>query len=109
MLRNHLRHVLAPALVVACSTSKVPDPRAAVAAYVDAEQRGDSDALYEMLSTATKRETNRDEVRRAVVAQREEHAARAERLAREDIRVEAVATLRFEDGEEAQLELRDGR
>jgi hypothetical protein len=101
--------VSAFACLAGCSASKVPDPRAAVSAYVEAERRGDADALYEMLSSASKDAHSREDVRQAVAEQRDEHTARAATLGREDARVEAIARLQFDEGEEAMLEFREGR
>jgi hypothetical protein len=44
-----------------------------------------------------------------VSEQRSELAEQAKEVTAKDARVEATARLRYEDGEEAQLELRDGR
>jgi hypothetical protein len=109
MVRVRLALVSVFACLAGCSASKVPDPRSALNAYVEAERRGDADALYEMLSIASKHSHSREYVRQAVAEQRDEHATRADTLAREDARLEAIARLRFDDGEEAILEFREGR
>jgi hypothetical protein len=93
----------------ACTGHAVPDPRSAADDYAAAAARGDADAIYGMMTTSARRTRSRDDVRRLVVEQRSELAAQAKSVTARDARVEATARLRYEDGEEAQLELRDGR
>ncbi len=93
---------------IGCSPS-VPDPKTAVEEYRRAAERGDGDALYGMLTESGRKEKSREDVRRAVAEQKAELAERGKLLGSPDTRVEAVARLRFEDGEEATLDLRDGR
>lgn len=93
----------------ACARTAVPDPRSAADEYAAAAQRGDADAIYSMMTTAAQRSRSKDDVRRLVEEQRGELAEQAKQVTAKDTRVEATARLRYEDGEEAQLELRDGR
>jgi hypothetical protein len=93
----------------ACTGHAVPDPRSAADDYAAAAARGDADAIYGMMTTSARRTRSRDDVRRLVVEQRSELAAQAKSVTARDARVEATARLRYEDGGEAQLELRDGR
>jgi hypothetical protein len=102
------------ALAVACSivagcADTVPDPKGAVDEYRRAAERGDGDALYAMLTEGGQRERSREDIKRTVAEQRGELAERGKLLAAADTRVEAVARLRFDDGEEATLDLRQGR
>lgn len=92
----------------ACERPRIADPRAAVDAYVRAAQRGDADAIYEMLSERSRRELGREGTKRLVADGRQELARQAAALARRDARVEAVALVRYEDGESAVLDLEDG-
>ncbi len=92
-----------------CSSQAVPDPKAAVEDYRRAAERGDGDALYGMLTESGQREKSREDVKRAVAEQKTELAERGKLLGSPDTRVEAVARLRFDDGEEATLDLREGR
>jgi hypothetical protein len=87
----------------------VPDPRSAADDYATAATRGDADAIYDMMTTSAQRSRSREDVRRLVKEQRGELAEQAKLVTGRDARVEATARLRYEDGEEAQLELRDGR
>jgi hypothetical protein len=100
--------LLVPALV-GCTGRAVPDPRSAADDYAAAASKGDADAIYEMMTTSAQKSRSRDDVRRLVKEQRGELADQAKLVTARDARVEATARLRYEDGEEAQLELRDGR
>jgi hypothetical protein len=98
-----------PCALVSCASSSVPDPHAAAQAYASAATRGDGDALYAMMSTPAQQERSRDDVKRMIAEEHEELAQQGKELARADVRVEATARLRYADGEEAALELRQGR
>jgi hypothetical protein len=95
--------------LTACTGHSVPDPRSAADDYATAATRGDADAIYDMMTTSAQRSRSREDVRRLVNEQRGELAEQAKLVTGRDARVEATARLRYEDGEEAQLELRDGR
>jgi len=92
-----------------CASRSVPDPKEAADAYAAAVERGDSGAIYGMMSAAARKARSRDDVGRLVRDERAELAERARAVAAKDARVEATARLRFEDGEETALELKDGR
>jgi hypothetical protein len=100
--------VLLP-ILSGCASTSVPDPHAAALAYADAASRGDAPAIYAMLSTPSKQSRSAADVQRMVGDERTELAEQGHELARADVRVEATARLRFADGEEAALELRDGQ
>jgi hypothetical protein len=105
-----MRKVLALALVLTgCASSSVPDPKVAAADYATAAARGDSDAIYEMMTTSAKRSRSREEVRQIVKEERDELAEQSRALLSKDARVEATAHLAFDDGEKASLELDRGR
>jgi len=93
----------------ACIHDTVADPRQAANAYANAAARGDADALYDMLDEASRRTMTREEMRRLVADQRAELADQAKAIRHPDTEVKAVARLRYADGEDAVLELRDGR
>jgi uncharacterized protein (DUF3084 family) len=95
--------------VAGCSSRAVPDPRSAAEEYAKAASSGDADAIYDMMTTSAQKSRSREEVKHLVAEQRGELAEQAKSLTAKDARVEAFARLRYEDGEEAQLELRDGR
>lgn len=92
-----------------CALGSVPDPHAAAAAYVDAAARGDADALYAMMTTGSRQARSRTDVQKMISSERSELAEQAKDLSRADVRVEATARMRYADGEEAALELREGR
>lgn len=95
-------------MLTACTGGGVPDPKAAVTAYASAAQSGDAAAIYAMMTTSARNALSREDVGRIVKEQRAELADQAQRVNSRDSRVEASARLRYPDGEEAQLELRDG-
>ncbi len=92
-----------------CAARSVPDPRAAARSYGDAAARGDAGALYAMMSGASRRDRSQDEVAKIVAGEHGELAEQGSSLAQPGARVTATARLRFADGEEAALDLRDGR
>jgi hypothetical protein len=92
-----------------CASSRVPDPHAAAAAYADAAARGDADAIYAMMTAASRQARSRGDLQKMIALERGELADQAKDLSHADVRVEATARLRYADGEEAALELREGR
>ncbi|HLK38367.1 MAG TPA: hypothetical protein VKU41_16505, partial [Polyangiaceae bacterium] len=92
-----------------CGAMRVPDPHDAVRAYAAAAARGDADALYAMMTTSSQRARSRSELGALVSDERGELAEQARALEGRDVRVDATARLRFADGEEAALDLHDGR
>jgi hypothetical protein len=99
--------LVAPCLV-ACASSSVPDPHAAARAYADAATRGDGAALYGMLSAQSRQARSADDVKHMVAEEKDELAEQGRALEQPGVRVEATARMRYADGEEAALELRDG-
>ncbi|MCU0693183.1 MAG: hypothetical protein MUF54_17460 [Polyangiaceae bacterium] len=87
----------------------MPDPRAAAQAYADAAARGDADAICELLDEKGTRALSRQDVRRLVVDQRTELAIQAKAIRSLGAKVSSEARVRFADGEDAVLELRNGR
>ena len=92
-----------------CVGGGIPDPKEAADAYAAAAARGDADAIYGMMTSSAQKERTKDEVRAMVKAERAELAEQARGVSSKDARVEATARLRFADGEETALELKDGR
>ena len=104
--------VLAFSLAVsspACTARRVADPREAARAYGEAATRGDAGALYAMMSSSSRRDRSPEDVARVVADERAELAEQGAALAAPGARVTATARLRYADGEEAALDLRDGR
>jgi hypothetical protein len=92
-----------------CAPSEVPDPKSAANEYATAAARGDADAIYGMMTASAQKERTKDDVRKIVASEKEELAEQAQAIRSKEARVEATARLSFEDGEEAALELKDGR
>lgn len=100
---------LALVLVAGCGESSVPDPRGAADEFAQAAARGDSDAIYDMMTDEARAARTRADVAKIVKDEKAELADEAKLVSEKDARVEATARLRFEDGEEAALELKDGQ
>jgi hypothetical protein len=100
---------LALVCVAGCGESSVPDPRSAANDFAEAAARGDSDAIYEMMTDEARAARTRADVGKIVKDEKAELAEEAKLVSEKDARVEATARLRFEDGEEAALELKEGQ
>jgi hypothetical protein len=106
MLRSSL--ALAAVLATGCAVRQVPDPRGAAEIFAAAAQRGDADAIYGMMTTSAQKERSREQVRTIVADERAELADEGRALGAKEVSVEATARLRFDDGEEAALDLESG-
>jgi hypothetical protein len=96
-------------LAAACAAPALPDPREAADAFGRAALKGDADAIYAMMSEGARKARSRQDVHAVVSDEREELAEEGRALSSRDARVEATARLRFADGEEAALDLQNGR
>jgi hypothetical protein len=94
--------------LLGCSRPALPDPRAAAERWADAAERGDADAIYEMLTAEAQRTHGRRGTSELVNANRQEISKDARALASAKTEVEATATVRFADGEQAVLEVENG-
>lgn len=103
-----LGSALLAGLAVACAAPSMPDPKLAAASYAAAAQAGDSDRVYALLSREAQRDFGREGTRRLVAESKAELARQAAALRAPGAHVEAVAEIRFEDGESALLELEGG-
>jgi len=92
-----------------CAAARLPDPKQTADAFGRAAMKGDAEAIYGMMTESAQKARSREEVRAMVTAAREELAEEGRALSARDARVEATARLRFADGEEAALDLKDGR
>jgi hypothetical protein len=104
-----MKVVLGMCVLAGCASGGVPDPRVAARSYAEAAMRGDADRLYAMMTTSARRVRSKADTQQIVDDERSELADQARDIERPDVRVEATARLRFADGEEAALELHDGR
>lgn len=110
--RLRLRRLALTSLLVAspaCAGRGAADPRDAARAYGQAAARGDATALYAMMSASSRRDRTPEDVAKAVADERAELAEQGAALAQPGTRVTATARLAYADGEEAALDLRDGR
>jgi hypothetical protein len=107
-MRGALALACIATVAIGCGGSRVPDPHVAASAYAEAAERGDADALYAMMTEAARKGRSLDDTRAAVNGEKEELAEQGRAIASKDARVEATARLRFADGEEAALDLREG-
>ena len=87
----------------------VPDPKTAAEAYAAAAEKGDADAIFAMLSSRSRATTSKAEVDKAVASSKLELADQAKAIRAASGSIVAVARLRFDDGSEAALTLKDGR
>ncbi|MFO7180219.1 MAG: hypothetical protein DIU78_016080 [Pseudomonadota bacterium] len=100
--------VVSGLLAAGCAQPRVADPSATVRAYVDAARRGDADALYALLSKRSQRDLGLRGTRRLVQDARVELRKSAEALEKGSVEIEAIATIPYDDGERAVLELEEG-
>jgi Spy/CpxP family protein refolding chaperone len=92
----------------ACGAGTIPDPKDAAQQYARAAQKGDTDAIYDMMTASAKKARSKDELKKIVDGERSELQEQSVAISAKDARIVATARLRFDDGEESALELRDG-
>lgn len=97
------------AFAAGCGAATIPDPKDAVTAYAEAAAKGDSDAIYEMLSEKSRRGLSRDEVKKLVADERAQLGDQAKAVTAPGVVVKARAKVRYGDGEDASLEARRRR
>ncbi len=93
----------------ACANGSIPDPKEAAADYARLAAKGDSERIYDMMTSEGQKDRTRDDVKKIVETERQELADQAKAMMAPSTRVQATARLRFDDGEETALELRGGR
>jgi hypothetical protein len=106
--RSGLVVAIATLGALGCERARVADPSAVVAAYADATRRGDSDAVYRLLSQRSRRDLGREGTRRLVTDARTELSLQASFLTRPEAKPDAVAVIHYADGEQAELALEEG-
>lgn len=99
---------LASAGAAGCARSELPDPKTAAREYAAAVEKGDSAAVYSMLTSDARRAQGKQGVERLVRESKTEITRAAKAAASADSKVEMLATVRFEDGEQAELSVEDG-
>jgi len=106
VLRLAVRLGLASLLLASgCHSTSIPDPKDAVRAYAEAASRGDSKAIYGMLSEKSRRSLTPTEVDRMVADEKKELADRAKEVTAAGVVIKARARVRYPDGEDATLDL----
>lgn len=97
------------AVFTGCGRHAVPDPKDAASEYEAAVSKGDADAIYAMMSASARKSLSANDVRKLLSGQQAELVEKGKLIAAPNARASATARLRYEDGEEAHLELREGR
>jgi hypothetical protein len=95
-------------LSAGCGGARIPDPKDTVRAYQEAAQRGDSRAIYAMLSDRAQKSLRPADVDRIVADEKAELATQAKAISDAGIVVRASARVRYPDGEDATLDLEGG-
>jgi hypothetical protein len=91
----------------ACAAGSIPDPKDTLRAYQEAAQKGDSRAIYEMLSEKSRQSWRPADVERIVGDEKAELATLAKAVGEPGAVVRASARVRYRDGENATLDLED--
>jgi hypothetical protein len=92
----------------ACARATIPDPKDAIRAYQEAAQRGDSRAIYDMLSERSRKTWRPADVERMVADEKGELTTLAKAVDEPEAVVHASARVRYPDGEDATLDLESG-
>ena len=87
----------------------MPDPRETVRAYEAAAAKGDARAIHAMLSARSRQSLAVSDVERILADERAELQAQAKAMQDANAIVRASARVRYADGEDATLDLEDGR
>lgn len=92
----------------ACGAAAIPDPKETLRAYQEAAQKGDSRAIYDMLSERSRKAWRPADVERIVADEKAELATLAKAIGEPDAVLRASARVRYPDGEDATLDLEGG-
>ena len=79
----------------ACSPARMPDPADAAKSYASAAERGDTAALYAMMTSASRVARSRGELEAMLADEKSELAEQGKALSGPDVRVEASAMRRM--------------
>lgn len=94
-------------LALGCAGT-LPDPREAAKEYAEAIAKGDAEAIHGMLEEESRRELHVEDVRRLLADAKDELSEQAKSFGDPAATVQAVARVRYGDGETATLSLEDG-
>jgi len=103
-----LGFALLAGLTAGCAAPRMPDPKVTAVSFAEAAKAGDSERIYAMLSREAQRDFGPEGTRRLVAESKPELARQGTALLGPGARVEALAEIRFDDGESAVLELEGG-
>jgi hypothetical protein len=87
----------------------MPDPRSTADEYAKAVEQGDTEAIYALLTSDAQRAHGRAGVKKLAQDSKHELTRNAHAVASPDSKVEMNATVRFADGEQAELEVQEGK
>lgn len=107
-MRSFLALLAAAALLTGCASSRVPDPKPTLDAYVKAAQSGDDAALFDLMTEKSKERLGRDGAKRAVTDAKDELRDLGAAASAKDASRKTEAKVGFEDGDVATLVLEDG-
>lgn len=91
------------------SAATIPDPKDAAEEYAQAAERGDGGAIYGMLSKRSRATMSKADVERIAETAKLELRDQAKEVRAAEASIVAVARLRYEDGSEASLTLKNGK
>ena len=97
------------AVCLGCSSQVIPDPQTTVDRYVEAAEKGDSDAIYGLLTQESRQARGKAKVRQLVEESDAELKRQAKAIRSKGTKIEAEASVRFVDGEVARFSIEDGR
>ncbi|HVU01183.1 MAG TPA: hypothetical protein VHE30_05500 [Polyangiaceae bacterium] len=101
--------LLSMGATVGCSGRALPDPRATVDEYAAAVRKGDSRAVYALLSEEARRAYGERGTDALVRDERVELASQARAVTAKGATLRIVAEVPFSDGERSIVEVEDGR
>src|SRR5262245_56791874 len=98
-----------PALTcLACATAQIPDPKFTAQRWSEALQRGDSRAVYELLSKSARQALGPQGIEALLNRDRKELLASAAAVTSANARVETLARVSYSDARVASVVLEDG-
>jgi len=86
----------------------MPDPAVVARSYAEAARQGDSARIFALLSRESQRDFGREGTQKLVTESKAELARQGAALLAPGASIEALAEIRFDDGESALLELEGG-
>lgn len=94
---------------VACAAKPLPDPRVAAQRWAEAVRSGDENAMYSLLSTASRQTHGKQGVARVLAQHRRELLVMAQAAASTKARLDTTAQVFYADDRSARVVLEGGR